>query len=361
MSMKFATLASMIGISASAPLPLTKLAFNTMDQAFDECQWKDFECFQTIMKPLWTDNFTYDFVHPYENTYGIVDWLNNEHVAFNEAFANYSTYNTFFAASNASLTCAAYMITRWVGPFAGVPPPPGPAPVVRIRDLDFYAFEGTRISYNWCMVDVVDILQQGGYRVLPEASLPDLGYPAPTGQQGLPAPDSQWVDEEDAAKSMMPFVQMVQEDLGAQSMEARWWAEDMVWYGPAGIGTAKGRTQYVEFVLQPLRAAFTETRVEIEQLVCEGAICGAMVHLWGNHTGTWLGEEPTGKLVRLRFGLLAHVQLQPGAKGFGKLIEGWAQLDIPAAFAMMGVDLLERARKQAANRSSEVLGLPALV
>merc|ERR1739841_59707 len=203
------------------------------------------------------------------------------------------------------------------------------------------------------MVDVVDILQQAGYKVLPEADLPDLGYPAPTGQQGLPAPDSQWVNVADTAASIMPFQRMIEEDFGALLSDARWWAEDMVWYGPAGIGTAQNRSQYVDHVLKPLQAAFTETRIEFEQLVCEGTICGALVYFWGKHTGTWLGEKPTGKLVRLRFGMHARLNLLNDVKGCGacgQLVEGWAQLDIPGAFAMMGVDLLARARSQAAMR-----------
>eukprot|EP00927_Polykrikos_kofoidii_P006124 TRINITY_DN12473_c0_g1_i2.p1 TRINITY_DN12473_c0_g1~~TRINITY_DN12473_c0_g1_i2.p1 ORF type:complete len:383 (+),score=60.88 TRINITY_DN12473_c0_g1_i2:113-1261(+) len=369
-STALATWTSLVSVSIGAELPRSKEALKIMDRAFAQCQpWTDLECFHSTLEPLFTKQFTYDFVYPYNKTYGSWAWIKGEHTWFNQAFGGYSGYGTISAGSDVTNTAVAYMLANWTGPFAGVPPPPGPAPVVRIRDLDFYAFTGTRVSYNWCMVDVVDILQQGGYKVLPETALPDLGYPAPTGQQGLPAPDSQWVNVADTAASIMPFERMIEEDLGALLTDARWWAEDMIWYGPAGIGTAQNRTQYVEHVLKPLRAAFTETRAEIEQLVCEGTICGSLVHLWGNHTGSWLGEKATGKLVRLRFGIHARVRLHADVEGCGpcgQLIEGWAQLDIPAAFAMMGVDLLARAQKQAAaaaiaatpaKGSSELTGL----
>jgi len=336
-----------------APLPRSKQALKIMDEAFAKCTpWTDFKCFNSTLAPLWTDNFTYDFVYPYNKTYGNLAWIKGEHTWFNTAFAGYSDYGLIGAGSDVTNTETAYMLAHWTAPFAGVPPPPGPAPLVRIRDLDFYAFTGSRISYNWCMVDVVDIVQQAGYKVLPKPDLPDLGYPAPTGQEGLPAPDSKWVKVADTAASTMPFERMLEEDFGALLTDARWWADDMVWYGPAGIGTAQNRSQYVKHVLKPLQAAFTETRMEIEQLVCEGSICGALIHLWGKHTGTWLGEKATGKLVRLRFGMHARVNLGAEVEGCGpcgQLVEGWAQLDIPAAFAMMGVDLLARARQQAAS------------
>ena len=50
-----------------------------------------------------------------------------------------------------------------------------------MKDLDFYAYdEQGLVPYNWCLVDVLDILRQGGHQLLPPTGLEDDGlYPAP--------------------------------------------------------------------------------------------------------------------------------------------------------------------------------------
>merc|ERR1712118_79201 len=108
------------------------------------------------------------------------------------------------------------------GPFAGVDPPPG-APAVRIRDLDFYAFRDDRISYNWCMVDVVDIFHQVGYRLLPESPLPDGldGYGPPRSTDGVPAPDSFFVSAAHADVAADIFLRMIDEDYVSQTASAK--------------------------------------------------------------------------------------------------------------------------------------------
>merc|ERR550525_1395474 len=99
----------------------------------------------------------------------------------------------------------------------------------------------------------------------------------------------------------------------------------MVWYGPAGVGTAHTRNEYHENFLTPLHKAFSGFAMQLDQLVCEGKYCGAHFYLYGNHTGEWLGEAATGKRIPIRCG--AHVHIEGG-----KIVEGWLIIDIPWAF-----------------------------
>lgn len=121
-------------------------------------------------------------------------------------------------------------------------PAPSPARTVHIKDLDFYAFDGERIVTNYCMVDVLDILRQGGVRLLPPnaSTLVDDGlYPPPRASHGLPAPNSVYADPSlRVRRSELEalLLRAIHADLVQQDRRARDWAADAPWYGPGGVG-----------------------------------------------------------------------------------------------------------------------------
>ena len=121
-------------------------------------------------------------------------------------------------------------------------------------------------------------------------------------------------------------------------------------YGPGGIGRAASRAQYAAHFLAPLHAAFADPALQIDALVCEGAYCGAHVRLSATHRAAWLGVPPTHKVAALRLGLHARIAVSEeerqgcDAPRDGCIAEAWAQLDVPAAFASVGVDILKSVR-----------------
>ena len=182
-------------------------------------------------------------MHPYPTTHGFSDWFEGEHTAYNTAFEGYNSSVFLAAGSDASFTSAAYHLATWAGPFAGMPAP-SPARTVHIKDLDFYAFDGERIVTNYCMVDVLDILRQGGVRLLPPnaSTLVDDGlYPPPRASHGLPAPNSVYADPSlRVRRSELEalLLRAIHADLVQQDRRARDWAADAPWYGPGGVGRA---------------------------------------------------------------------------------------------------------------------------
>merc|ERR1719414_2910134 len=192
-------------------------------------------------------------------------------------------------------------------PFAGVPPPPS-RPWVKVHDLDFYLVQGNRISINWCIIDVVNLFEQVGYYTLPPAPLPDGGYRAPNAMDGFPAPLSSTVDSRDTARSTKIWRAAVLEDYVQNVGHARHWANELNWYGPGGVGTARSKQEYITHWLTPLHAGFSNITIDTQLLVCEGKYCGAHFYLHATHTGTWFGEGATGRRVRIRCGAHAHLE-----------------------------------------------------
>jgi len=302
------------------------------------------------MEPFWTEDMVYDFAYVGEwnfaPTRGLWAWFNGEHMHYNTALPDCQFVDFIRAATHNMVTSASYGLAQWKGDFAGVPAPAN-HPWVHIRDLDFYLLDGDRIKYNWCIVDVVDLLIQGGYDVLPPAPMKTRshGYLPQTAADGIPAPYSAMVLPNDTVSSTTVWLEAIHEDYLAMDGTASRWADDMIWYGPAGIGTAFSRDDYVNHYLKPLRNAFSNVTLEMDSVVCEGKYCGAHFYLWGDHTGPWLGEGATGARVPIRCG--AHARIVDG-----KIVEGWLIVDIPRAFIAMGVDLYGRAKVIAAAQTA---------
>merc|ERR1712087_277420 len=114
------------------------------------------------------------------------------------------------------------------------------------------------------------------------------------------------------------------------------WSEDMKFYGPSGIGFARGYPAYATHVLALLWSAFTNASFALDVLSCEGHFCGAHGYLHATHSGCFAGQPPTGLRVAMRASLHWHVE-------DGVAIDGYFMTDMPALFAQFGVDLYERA------------------
>ncbi|CAE8596039.1 unnamed protein product [Polarella glacialis] len=324
--------------------PLAKQVVVGMDTNVNlHIAWNDWKAWSAEMAPWWTEDFIYDFtfVGPWNfgPTKGLRAWYEGEHLHFNAAIPDSQWQDFIRAATNTTATSATYGLAQWSGEFAGVPPPKS-HPKVVIRDLDFYVLEGKRISINWCLIDVADMFEQVGYQVVPRGPLKSEGYRAPNAMDGLTAPLSSKFTLEDAARSEEVWQAALHDDYDVGTGEGKWWAENINWYGPGGVGTAHSRKDYVKHWLQPLRAAFSDLERSTDLVVCEGPYCGAHFYMWGTHTGEWMGEKPTGKRVPIRCG--AHARIVDG-----KIVEGWLIVDIPRAFHAMGVDFYGRAREMA--------------
>lgn len=332
--------------------PLAKRIVLAMDTNINlHANWANWKAWSMEMTPYWAKDMTYDFnfVGPwgFGPQHGLRAWFDGEHMHFNRALPDCQWQDFIRAATNQTCTSASYGIGRWSGLFADVPPPTS-KPWVKVRDLDFYLMEGDRIKINWCIIDVVDLFMQVGYNVLPQPPMSTDGYLAPFAMDGFPAPVSAAVDTKVTISSEEVWRAALQEDYVLNNGDARWWAEDTIWYGPGGVGTAHSRRELVTHFLRPLHAAFSNLTMAVDVIVCEGNYCGAHFYLHGLHSGTWLGQEATGKAVPIRCG--AHARILDG-----KIVQGWLIIDVPRAFHAMGVDLYARARKIALEKDDHML------
>ena len=68
------------------------------------------------------------------------------------------------------------------------------------------------------------------------------------------------------------------------------WRNDMTWYGSHGFGVAENIDDYYKYFIFAINTAFTDRKIDLDLMVCEGTICGAHGYLVGNFTGPFLGK-----------------------------------------------------------------------
>merc|ERR1711942_183132 len=84
-----------------------------------------------------------------------------------------------------------------------------------IWDLDFYKIDeesGTKIAYNWCLIDFVDLMRQVGYQVLPKPALREGFMLPPAAMDGIPAPISRLVNPADSLISKAIIDELLMDD-----------------------------------------------------------------------------------------------------------------------------------------------------
>lgn len=138
-----------------------------------------------------------------------------------------------------------------------------------------------------------------------------------------------------AAAYNLDLVHRMYDALNRQDLEAhhQFWREDMVWHGPPGFGDIHGIKGFQEEVLKPFYKAFPDYFAKNDIEVADDSMVSATGFVTGHQRGEWLGFQPTGKFMRMRFSDFWSVK-------DGKLHENWVMVDHVDVMKQLGVDLM---------------------
>jgi predicted ester cyclase len=211
-----------------------------------------------------------------------------------------------------------------------------------LRYGEFHEMNDGEIVQTRLFVDVLDVLRQAGYEFAP-ALAPEVVIPGPTTQDGVLLGEQ---DPEASEQTLQLVEDMIfeglhsyeEEGLDGMGME-RYWHEDFMWYGPAGIGTTRGIDGFQDFHQGPFLEAFPDrTGGNHVARFAEGNYCASTgwPSVEATHMGSgWLGLPATGTEVEMR---VMDVWRREG----DKLAENWVFIDMLDLLLQMGVDVFER-------------------
>ncbi|MCH7509844.1 MAG: nuclear transport factor 2 family protein [Proteobacteria bacterium] len=209
--------------------------------------------------------------------------------------------------------------------------------------VEFSRIDDGRICESAFFCDIISVMKQAGLTPLPIQTGAEIINPGPRTHDGLMFA----VQDEAESRKTLDLVNRMCDDLVADGLEspskslARTWHEDMIWFGPSGIGATYTIDRYQAQHQGPFGAG-------LENIVFNGHVCN---YAEGNYAG-WFGWPNLTMTSSGGFmGLPAsdrriHMRVVDMYRRDGdKLAENWIFIDMLYWMMQQDVDVLERTRQ----------------
>ncbi|MEM9602484.1 MAG: ester cyclase [Pseudomonadota bacterium] len=311
----------------------------------------DVDGVQAALRQLLTDDATVHMPHPFGDLTGPQALFDTCYRPLHEAMPDLERRDWIVMAGETEhgghwVGCGGHYVGTFVLPWLGIPPT---GHLTHMRFHEFYRFENDRVVECQTLWDIPEVMMQA--KAWPMA--PSLGrefcVPGPATQDGLvPGP---W--NRDAATTacdhivtMLAHMTRHPSEGGPEVMEMpRFWHPRMNWYGPAGIGTARGIAGFRNWHQIPFLNAMPDRGHANDDITFHFFGDGnyAAVTGWPDmiqtvtHDG-WMGIAPAGKRITL-------CSLDFWRVENGLIRENWVMVDILDAWRQLGVDVFARLRE----------------
>ena len=226
-------------------------------------------------------------------------------------------------------------------PFLDIPPT---GKIAMLRYAEFNCVVDGKIASGGLFVDLIGLMRQAGFDPLPNETGQHFIYPGPRTHDGLLYEDADQVESQRTSTVLNQMIDDLDElnlsgdDRCPPEFLARTWVDDMVWYGPAGIGASFTIPRYQQQHQYPFREGLTNK-------VFNGHICRVAE---GNYAGFFgwpnLKNTAAGGFLGLpKNDVHAEMQVVDIYRREGdKLAENWVIIDLPYWLKQQGMDIFER-------------------
>lgn len=299
-------------------------------------------------------DYTWYGVHPFDEQKGSEAVAETFWKPFLRAWRSVQRRQDVFMAGTSEIdntdwvTSMGHFMGLFDGDWLGIP---ASRKIALLRYADFNCIENGKITRSGFFCDIIGVMNQVGIHPLPPQTGASFIYPGPRTHDGqLFAPQ----DPTESVKTLDVVNRMVQDlsDLNKSGNDrcppellARTWHDDMIWYGPAGIGATYTIPRYQEQHQYPFRLG-------LKGKTFNGHVCRFAE---GNYAGFFgwpnLTNTPVGGFLGLPGGdKAADMRVVDIYRRDGdKLAENWVLIDLPYWLKQQGLDILERTR-QIVNR-----------
>lgn len=239
--------------------------------------------------------------------------------------------------------CMGNYMGTFRAPFLDIPPT---GHLAHMRYHEFFRLEDGKITEMQAIWDIPELMMQAG--AWPMA--PQLGAflctPAPMSGDGLAVHGDGQAALDHVVAMLTDLCKFPGDPDPAVMRLDRYWHPKMTWYGPAGIGTARGIAGFRTWHQGPFLRGMPDRKLDAMgdlmshwvgegDYVCETGWPNMRLTLSGDG---WMGIAPSGTEILLRS--LDFWRLEDGL-----IRENWVLVDILDAYRQLGVDVLARMRE----------------
>ncbi len=249
--------------------------------------------------------------------------------------------------------CGGYYTGTFVAPWLEIPPT---GHQVAMRFHEFYRILDDRVVETQALWDIPEVMMQANAWPMAPSLGREWHVPGPASHDGI---RNEPYDEVHGAATRQLIVDMLTamkrhpSEGGPEVMEMeKYWHRKMNWYGPSGIGTARGIEGFRRWHQIPFLNAMPDRGQYVDQIEYHffGEREYAAVTGWPNmiqtlSDGGWLGIAPPGKQITMRSLDFWRVES-------GLIRENWVMVDMLDMYNQIGVDVLARMRELTAHRRS---------
>lgn len=219
---------------------------------------------------------------------------------------------------------------------------PSTGKIAMIPYCEFHRVDNGKIAESALWVDIINVMKQAGLQPLPMQTGADILNPGPRTSDGIMLAAH---DDDESQKTLDLIMQMcndlVGDGMGSSDPKLRkTWHEDMLWFGPSGIGSTYTIERYQKQHQGPFRAG-------LKDINFNGHI---LEHAEGNYGG-WFGwpnlrmKQGDGFLGLPASNTPTEMRVVDIYRREGdKLAENWIFIDFLHYLLLLGVDVLERSR-----------------
>jgi len=270
-------------------------------------------------------------------------------IPFLSAWSNVQRRQDIFLAGTSEIDNADWVIS--MGHFMGLLDGnwlglPASRKIAFLRYADFNCIKDGKIIRSSFFCDLIGLMHQLGLNPLPLQTGASFVYPGPRTHDGLLIEPQ---DQQESQKTLKLVNQMIgdltvlnknENDCPHPDLLKKTWHDDMIWYGPAGIGASYTIPRYQEQHQFPFRRG-------LKDKIFNGHICRFAE---GNYAGFFgwpnLTNTPIGGFLGLpASNIAADMRVVDIYRREGeKLSENWVLIDLPWWLKQQGVDVLERTK-----------------
>ena len=304
----------------------------------------DPEKIKLSVKENFADNFILDAYHPLNQIKSSNTYLDEYLLPLYASFRSLIRRNDILIGGDflgkTWVSTTGYLVGIFQKDYMGIP---ATGKITHLRFGESFQFIDGKITRSLLIIDLIDLIRQSGYNLLP----PDLGsemlIPGPQTQDGIVLTNQ---DEKLTAQTLQIVEDMLfkglmnfdGKDFSGMNLK-KYWHPEFMWYGPAGIGSSQGIDGFQAYHQIPFLTAFPDRKGGNHDVrFADGfyAVSSGWPSLFATHKGSgWLGLAASDKKVTMRV-------MDWWRQKDGLLVENWVFIDIIELFLQIGINLFER-------------------
>lgn len=307
---------------------------------------------ENVLNKYVTDNeYHWRGMHPFYEKFDTAAVAKDFWLPLKESFSTIQRrQDVFMAGSNdcdqkqTDWVCSmGHLMGLFDKPWLGIP---ASGKMAFLRYVEFNKVENGKITETALFLDIINLMQQVGQNPLPMQTGAFLITPGPRTHDGLmfgPQDPAEGKKTLDLINRMVSELNSTDEHSALHSPQEELrntWHDDMIWFGPGGIGATFTLPRYEEQHQGPFSAG-------LDDIQFNGHICRFGEGNFGGFFG-WanLSMTPSGNFMGLPAGHRSEMRVVDIYRREGdKLAENWIFIDILHFLSKQGLNVLERMQK----------------